>query len=156
MEVMVVVAVIAVSTALMVPMYVNHTSNSRLKAASESLYNDTLRARAEALKDNANVTMVFQSGATWCYGLTTAANCDCNVASACNLGQTRSVDYSGTVTDLALTGIVSSVIFEGDRGTVSPTGSVTLTSSAGSISMELNSMGSPHLCSSNMGDYEAC
>ena len=155
-ELMVVVAIVAIATAIMAPMYVNYTSKSRLKTVSEALYNDFRRARSEALKTNSTVRVVFQSGSSWCYGLTTAGSCDCGVASACNLGQSESSDYSNTISDLALTGIVNSVAFEGDRGTASPAGTVTFTSSVGSISVVVNTMGSPEVCSSDIGDYEAC
>lgn len=155
-EVMMVAAIIAIATAIMIPMYVNYTDKNRLKTASETLYNDFRRAHSEALKTNSTVRVVFQTGSSWCYGLTTAASCDCGVANACDLGQSQASDYSNTVDDLALNGIVSSVAFEGDRGTVTPAGTVTFTSAAGSISIVLNSMGSPEVCSSDIGDYQEC
>lgn len=155
-EVMVVVAIVAIGVAATVPMYVNYTAKSRLKTATETLYNDFQRARAEALKTKTNVRVVFQTGSNWCYGLTTAGTCDCTVASACSLGQVKASDYSSTVNDLTATGIVNSTVFEGDRGTVSPAGTVTFTSAAGSISIVLNGMGSPQVCSSTIGDYQPC
>lgn len=160
MEVMVVIVIIAIATAMIVPLYINHVGNARLKLAAETFYNDLTRARSEALKTGANVTVSLSTGSSWCYGLTTAASCDCSLANSCNLGQVASADYSGTVKTLTATGITTQIVFEPKRGTVTPTGTVIFTSGTDSeaktITVNLNSMGSAQVCSSSFGEYKEC
>lgn len=157
-EVMIVVVIIAIAAALTFPMMVNYTERNRLKQSAEDFYNDVVRARTEALKTKSTVIMSLQTGSGWCYGLTTdSGGCNCNVTGNCSLGEIQSSKYQGSVTALSATGIVSSLQFEGDRGVATPTGSVNFTSSSGDvISVEINEMGAPVVCSSDIGGYDPC
>ena len=65
LEVLIVVVIVAIGVAAITPMYVNYTGKNRLKMASETLYNDLKRAQGEALKTNASVNVVFQTGSSW-------------------------------------------------------------------------------------------
>lgn len=157
MEVMVVMAILAIAAGLTIPLFVNHTERNRLKQSAEDFYNDVMRARAEALKSNADVTISIQTGAGWCYGLTTNASCNCDIPGDCALGQTRSTKYSGSVATLTAVGITSAISFESDRGIATPPGTVTFTSDSGeAITVEVNAMGAAQVCSSDIGGYEPC
>ncbi len=153
-ELLVVLLIVAILAAAAVPIYQSYLDESRIKGASEGLYHSLILARTEAIKQQANITVVFQTGASWCYGATTASTCDCTIAAACNLGQSSYTEYRGV--SLSLTGIVNKVTFEGYRGEVTPSGTIGFSSSSNTIDVSLNPLGRAGICSDNVGGYVAC
>lgn len=90
-ELLTILAVVAVLVTGAAPSLGTMIERSRLKAVVERLRADVVLARAEALRRNRTVVLSFHrsdDGAEWCYGLTLASSCDCRVASgvqACEL-----------------------------------------------------------------------
>jgi type IV fimbrial biogenesis protein FimT len=148
---LVIVAILAIAT---LPLYQHYLSENRIKGASEGLYHLLVLARTEALKRQAVINVVFQTGSNWCYGMTTLSTCDCQSAGACNIGQASSVNYTNV--SLALTGITNNVTVEPSRGEVSPIGTITFSSGSMSIEISLNAMGGVRICSDTVGGYIAC
>jgi type IV fimbrial biogenesis protein FimT len=66
-ELLAVITVLAVLLALGVPAFVNMIASQRVQTASADLYTSLLRARAEAIKQNADVTVAKAGswGAGW-------------------------------------------------------------------------------------------
>lgn len=145
--------IIAILALIAMPMMSDFLIQYRLKSAAEVLYGDILRARAEAIQRQSDTTLVFSSGSTWCYGITTASNCDCSVTASCNLGQTNNTEFSGvTLSSSGFSG--SSVVFNSVRGVVNTTGSFILTGSDGkTITVQLNKLGLPSVCSTDLAEY---
>lgn len=155
MEVMIACAIVGILAVLLVPSFSSYVANNRLRSASESLYHDFNKARIEAIKQRQSVTVVFQTGTSWCYGITSLATCNCLVADSCTLGQ---ISYSGFKdTSLSETGFTGDTTFAASRGDVNKTGTATLTvTGGGTISIILNQMGFPRICSSDVGGYKPC
>jgi type IV fimbrial biogenesis protein FimT len=115
-EMMTTIAVAAILVAMAVPSFAGLAERNRLRNVAERLRSDVNLARTEALRRDRNVTLSFTrsgDGTTWCYGLTTAANCDCTVASgagACELDPGVSTRVLGSETR----GVVSSAVPFGD------------------------------------------
>ena len=158
MELMAVLSVAAILVALTIPLYSDYFSQNRLRSAGEELYQHMIKARAEAIKQQATITVVLQTGSNWCYGVTTATTCDCAPASVnvCNLGYVNySTNDSVDLNTIGVTG--SSVNFEGVRGTVSAIADLTFTNDDGEVlTIKLNKMGYSRLCSSDLNGYSAC
>lgn len=154
-ELLVAIAIISILILASVPLYEEFVSGARVKGAAENLYAFIVKVRSDSINTQATETLVFQAGSTWCFGATTTSTCDCSVSANCNLGQVSSSEYSNTT--LSLTGIGSSMTINGTRGIASTTGTMTFTASDGdAVSVILNKMGYPRICSANVVGYQAC
>lgn len=154
MEALVVMMLVAITAAITIPIYVMYLDKSRLKSASEGFFQQFEKARSEALQSKQTVRVVFQAGSSWCYGATTATNCDCSVTANCALGQTTSSSFSGVA--LSMSGFSSNMTFAGSSGDASTAGSVSFANSEGTITIEFNRGGRIKICSSNVEGYSAC
>lgn len=154
-ETLVVMAIVGAIALVAIPATQHYLETDRLKAAAESLSHDFHKAQSEALKSQTDVRVVFQAGAKWCYGITTASTCDCQVANACTLGQVKVSDVGSST--MSLVGLTTHTLFTKSRGLVSVTGTVNFTGASGKVlSVELNKMGFVKVCSSNVSGYSAC
>ncbi|OGT28796.1 MAG: hypothetical protein A3I77_03140 [Gammaproteobacteria bacterium RIFCSPLOWO2_02_FULL_42_14] len=153
---MIVVVMLAILGIIFTPAYIYYFSQNRLKSAAEKLYSEILLARTEAIKTNSDINIIFTTGANWCFGTTTASSCNCNIPNDCLLGQTSSSEFTGVTMPSA--GFPSGKLtFDGARAVASAVGSVTFTSSTGeSIIVNVNRLGTPSICSNDLGDYGSC
>jgi len=62
-EVIIVVAIIGIMTAISIPAISGWLPNYRLKAAARALYGAAMKAKGEAVKRNANCALIFNQGA---------------------------------------------------------------------------------------------
>lgn len=87
-ELVVTLAIAAILATIAVPAFNGTIESLRARRATESMVSTLYNAKSEAIKRNTFVRLVFKTsdaGATWCYGLTTAATCNCTTASSCLL-----------------------------------------------------------------------
>lgn len=77
-EVIIVVAVLAILTAVAAPSFQRFTSNSKVKTGAQDLYSAMLYARSEAIKRNANVTITPMNAADWSEGWTITTPAEAN------------------------------------------------------------------------------
>lgn len=156
-ELLVTLAIVAILAAITVPFLGRYLDNRRLEGAAQAIYSDMLLAHHHAISENTPVTLTFESGANWCTGITTASSCNCLSTSNCNLGQTPGANYSPVLLSLSGFSGGSSAVFSSSRGALSAAGTVTLAIGSNSITIELNRMGVPRLCSSNgIGGFASC
>ena len=128
-ELIVVIALIAILTAIAVPSYQTFMVRSRLKGAARQVMSDLMNARMMAVSLNQKVKVHVESdGHT--YKIWSDANNDGTVAD--NEGVNISKDVHQDYYDVTLTG--NYTIFN-PRGAASPPGTVTVTNSAGSKSI---------------------
>jgi prepilin-type N-terminal cleavage/methylation domain-containing protein len=93
-EMMVTMAVAIIFVSIALPSFGGLMEKFRTRRATETMAASMLLAKSEAIKRNTPVRVVFtssNSGATWCYGLTTATTCNCTVANSCKLDNAESV-----------------------------------------------------------------
>lgn len=67
-EVVIVVAIMGVLAAMAVPSFLEFTRNQRIRAAASDLHISLMRARSEAIKRNANVSIRPTSTSNWGLG----------------------------------------------------------------------------------------
>ncbi|MBW1720254.1 MAG: GspH/FimT family pseudopilin [Deltaproteobacteria bacterium] len=60
-ELMIVIAVIAILSAIAVPNIINSLPNYRLKAAARDMYSNMQKARMQAVKENGNIVVIFDA-----------------------------------------------------------------------------------------------
>jgi len=93
-ETLIVVAIIGVLAAMAAPSFSEQMKQQRVEGAAEGLVAALQNAKAEAIKRNATVGIVFTPATidtdlgTWCYGMTPAgaATCDCTTSGSCASG----------------------------------------------------------------------
>jgi len=161
-ELMVVIAVLAIIATVAVPGMGNFLDSNKLRGATSQLYADLQYARSESIKQNSNISISLSSngGTSWCYGISTNASCDCTVtdpadANACTLPQ------SGT--NILKTGYSSD--FNGVR-IISPSGTNQIiatfdpvrgiATAAGSVVFESHNNLETHVTVSVLGKVSAC
>jgi type IV fimbrial biogenesis protein FimT len=63
-ELLAAICVVAITTVMAIPMYTHFMANQRVKATASDLYLFLIKARSEALRRNANVT-IKRTGSSW-------------------------------------------------------------------------------------------
>lgn len=105
-ELMMVLCITAILLTAAMPAFTGMIDEYRLRSATSALYLQLHQARSEAIKRNQRIRLTFTTdddGATWCFGLSTDAGCDCSEAASCQIdGIERSVSsaaFPGIVID---------------------------------------------------------
>lgn len=90
LEVMIVLSIIAIVAAITIPSFSDFILTQRAKGAAEGLTAALQNAKAESVKTNTEIHIVFKPSAvstahassSWCYGMTITGNstCDCSVS----------------------------------------------------------------------------
>jgi prepilin-type N-terminal cleavage/methylation domain-containing protein len=79
-EIVIVVALISIVTAVAIPTILSWLPNMRLQAAARDLYSNMQRAKVEAMKSSVNSTLTFNqvvAGATFVYIIYADTNANC-------------------------------------------------------------------------------
>jgi len=77
-ELLITIAILVVLVVMAAPSFVDTLDRRRIVDAAETLSKQVQQARAVAIESSREVSMIFDdSEATWCFGLTDAAGCDC-------------------------------------------------------------------------------
>lgn len=87
-EMMIVIGILGIILSIAVPLFSNMINAVKLKSSIESVKNDLVFAKNEALKQNKNTFIkISKTSATdWCIGVSTTDTCDCKTAAAsCDL-----------------------------------------------------------------------
>jgi len=105
-ELLVVISIIGILASLAVPSFQTQMQQQRVEGATESLVAALHNAKAEAIKTNTPMKIVFTpittstAHATWCYGMISAPvntdTCNCTTANSCLAGSVvSSIDFTG-------------------------------------------------------------
>ena len=97
-ELVVVIALLAVVATLAMPYFGSVLARHRLKAAAETLAADIAQARFEAAnRGSALYVNVRGSSQPWCWSVATAPGCDCQTLAmpTCRLKAVRQQDFKG-------------------------------------------------------------
>ncbi|MBP7624535.1 MAG: GspH/FimT family pseudopilin [Xanthomonadales bacterium] len=115
-ELMVVIAIVAILASLAMPSFRDYIEKSRLRGAVDSVSGLMALARAESVRQDRQVAVAFGGSVTaWCVGANMAATpategdripaavaCDCTTPANCSIGAVSSTSYPG-VTATAVT-----------------------------------------------------
>jgi len=78
-ELLIVIAIIAILLSLAAPSFNEFFEKNRLKRAAEEVYGLVTKARAETVIRDADMTVAVDT-ATWCLGYAATPGCDCTLA----------------------------------------------------------------------------
>ena len=95
LELLVTLAIVAVTMTLALPSFGSIVARHRLKAAAEQLSADLGELRLLATQRGRAFHLHLQPGAQWCYALATVSGCDCRVPQSCQLKTVRAADHPG-------------------------------------------------------------
>ncbi len=164
-ELLAVVAVLAILLGSVAPSFKQMRERRHLEGAAAQLATDLRHARSLAVAQRAPVRLsVHTQGQNSCYvvhtGPAAACSCDGQGVAQCNaqgqLLQSAAFDAGGPV---RLASTSRSMLFDPDRGTVTPTGTVRLQLASGTALHQIvNIMGRVRACSPQaaMPGYPAC
>jgi Tfp pilus assembly protein FimT len=133
-------AVLALVGSLTVPAVARSMARQRVVAAAYHLAADIAQARQEASSRGLPMHLQTQTGADWCWAVTTQAECGCAGPSVCRLKTILSTDYPGVTLSAA-----RSMRLEPD-GTVNHSVAATLHAGAERVQVEVGPMGRARLC----------
>lgn len=148
------VAITAIATGATLPGFQQVLEQRRLEGAAAQLHTDLQLARSEAVARNRTLRISFtqQAGGS-CYvvhtGAAGACPCDAGGLPVCNAGSEplRSVRFAAG-DGVQLQTNVTSMVLDGSKGTVSPTGTLRLTGADGRrVHLVVNLMGRTRKCS---------
>lgn len=164
-ELMIGVAIVAILAATAIPSYDSSRARARLKGVADNLQLDLQSARAEAIQRNSTVTVVFGTGASWCWGVRHGAGtCDCSAA-GCDVANVTSSAYRNVTMSEANFGGASARYQIGPRRgettdvAGAPTsGYVTFSSGGLQVIAQVNPVGRIRICSPGGGvpGYPSC
>jgi type IV fimbrial biogenesis protein FimT len=117
-EAMAVIAIIGILAAVAVPSFNEQMKQQRVEGAVEGLVAALQNAKAEAVKRNVRVGIVFSTPdeTTWCYGMTPvgATTCDCTANNCAPGSIVQSSDFNGITVNFNAS---NSRVFDPLRGT---------------------------------------
>lgn len=153
-EVMIVVAIVAILLSLAVPSFNDLFEKNRLKRASEAVYGLVANAKAESTIRDVDMQVIINAGA-WCVGYADAANCNCTLSNP-SATDACSVPVAGTdvlkvvngsdFSDVTLaTNYGASVAFNRLRGTA-PGGTLNFVSGNWKLDLVISNEGRLRLC----------
>lgn len=165
-ELMITIAVLVVLMTLAVPSFVDLFDRNRVRGAGDAVVSLISNARAEAIKNDLDVSVAMTgSGTAWCIGGHAAAPpsggnpagvadpCVCTDpadASACLIGGQRVAIEVGAHPDISVGPLPAAFTFDSVLGAIVPLGArqVTLTSPSGKYDLviEVNTLGQARLC----------
>ena len=155
LEVMISLAVVGVLASIALPSFRHMITNKALVGAAEQFYQQLALARSEALKEAKTIYVTVKGGSSWCYGISDANTCDCDVPSTCPLGTRNSAESSNV--SLATTGFPAGTLtFEGSRGAPSGTAQADFTSDGKTVRVDVNQLGTLSICSNSNLGLDAC
>ncbi len=142
-ELMVAVAIIGILAALAIPLMGELLEKNRLKGAAEEAQSLLQFARSEAVKRDADVFARFNvnGSETWCMGVSTASNCNCNTTTGCVLSiaganvvkRIVSTDFRDIQVAETFANANNEVRFDAVRGLTTENGTLTFTSPSGYV-----------------------
>lgn len=100
-EIIVVVAIIGILAGMAAPSFIDFIRAQRAKGAAEGLQASLFNAKAEAVKTNSVISIVFTPTtantalSTWCFGMTSTgtATCDCSAGTCAPGSGVNSTDF---------------------------------------------------------------
>ncbi|MCX4187241.1 GspH/FimT family pseudopilin [Methylophaga sp. OBS4] len=117
-ELMVIIAVLGVITALALPSFKSILDGRRLQGATDNFYAMLQYARSEAIKQNQSVQFQFDTNA-WCFGVDDeGADCDCTTPSTCTVSGMQKVTDNTEYTNVTFSSdsAEDTLTFEPRRG----------------------------------------
>lgn len=165
-ELLFTVVILAIIVSIAIPSYRAFVNQKRLKVATEDLYNFIKASQSRGLNLPSAYYLSMKTGSNWCYGLSDTSICDCTIADNCTISgiatAASSTNYAGESLSLSTTGFNGTasdpyILFEGKRGTIAATGTITLTSVSGfSTVISANQQGLVSICSNTVKGYPLC
>lgn len=153
LEVVVVLAVLAIVLSAAVPSYTSYLARQRLRHVAELLELDLRRARALSVDEGRNIYVSFSSGPQWCWGTSRAAACDCSTGlPRCELGSINYRDYKGTLLQSG-----QSVTFQAGLGRALDWTRIGISNDNNQqLRIDLNPLGRPQICGSDARKGNGC
>ena len=171
-ELLVTVLIAGLLLVVGIPGFSGIMEKNRLRSAIEAVSTDLNYARTESILrgvgSSISVSFTTDTGTNWCYGLSTAAGCDCTIAdvtdvSACVvpvagtnvLKVVDSADFDSEVSMTAVTFAGNTTTFSSLRD-LAGAGQVSLAADGRAVNIQMTALGRVRVCSSSDLGYGTC
>lgn len=155
LETLIALIILSILVVLIIPSLRYMTAENRLRNAADDLYHNMQYLKAKAGAEQLIIYARFTPGKNWCYGFNKNSPCDCRNLATCDLGGKQSTSYKKI--SLATSGFHKGNLAAGTVKNISdPSGTVTFTSGANSITLRVSPHGSITLCSPTIIGYDRC
>jgi type IV fimbrial biogenesis protein FimT len=162
-ELMVTLSVLAILAVLAAPSFADFIDKYRLRGAVDDAVSLISNARAEAVKNDRDVSIAFGgTTADWCVGANAAveptggnealgaAPCNCTTTNSCQVGGQTLALAQGTHDGVTVDSVATSFVFSSKLGVISPLGTASATftspSSRYGLRLNVNALGQAGVC----------
>ena len=162
-ELMVTLSVLAILAVLAAPSFSDFIDRYRLRGAVDDAVSLISNARAEAVKNDRDVSIAFGgTTADWCVGANAAVEptggnpaagavaCDCTTGTSCQVGAQSLVVPQGSHSGVTVNSVTTAFVFSSKLGVISPLGSANATFTSPSAKYDLrlnvNALGQAGVC----------
>ena len=140
-ELLITVAIIGILASIAVPSFSGMIERNHLKTVTTELEGNIKYTRTQAIKRSDNTGLFLKkisaNAGGFCYGITTKASCDCEVANDCEI---KSIDGSNFST-IKLTTATESIVFDFRRGIADDEKTITFATNNFNADIEVNLVG---------------
>lgn len=142
-EVVFVMAIVAIILSVAIPSYASHLARERLRHVAGLLELDLRRARTLSVDEGRSTYVSFGSGAQWCWGLSRRGACNCQTGlPRCELGGVTHHDHKGTLLQSG-----QGVTFQGGLGNAMNWTRIGISNDRNQqLYIDLNPLGRPSIC----------
>ncbi|MFT7774918.1 Tfp pilus assembly protein FimT/FimU [Roseateles sp.] len=152
-EVVFVLAVLAIILSAAVPSYTSYLARQRLRHVAELLELDLRRARTLSVDEGRDIHVSFGSGPQWCWGASRTAPCDCATGlPRCELGSITYREHKGMLLQAG-----QGVTFQAGMGRALGWTRIGISNDRNQqLRIDLNPLGRPQICGNDARRNEAC
>ncbi|GAB2691406.1 GspH/FimT family pseudopilin [Aliiglaciecola aliphaticivorans] len=163
LEVMVVLSIIALLSAIGAPSIMQTLRHQQLKGSLQTSYFLLQQAKSTAITKNKKITVQFKKGDNWCIALSDAGPCDCQSKSMCSVDE---IEYRVSAEDFpnisfsnVTMGKDQAITFDGVRGTaIGNAGSGLFSNGSEAAKLIISNLGRVRICmqSGQLGAFQPC
>ncbi|MEP4891437.1 MAG: GspH/FimT family pseudopilin [Aliiglaciecola sp.] len=163
LEVMVVLSIIALLSAVGAPSIMQTLRHQQLKGSLQTSYFLLQQAKSTAITQNKQVTVQFEKGENWCIALSDSGPCDCQLHATCKVDEIEyrvsADDYPNVLFSDITMGKNQAIIFDGVRGTaIGNAGSGVFSNGNEAAKLIVSNLGRVRICMQHghLGAFQAC
>lgn len=155
LELAIAMAVLVILGTLALPSFSARVSRERLTRAAETLAADISEARFQAARTGQALQVHAQTGADWCWSVSTAPVCDCAQQQACQVHRVQASSF-GSVKLMQASAV--QLAPDGTASSLEPRAATLQSAGGEQLVVSVGPLGRPRICvaAGHVGRYPGC